>query len=275
MKRTVLAVLLLFAFVGACGGEEVIVAKKKAASGGTNWTADATMKALYLFEASPGINQDSSGKGNHLDDNVTVAPLTAYTTWKIEGAQSAKAQGFGATDQAGVLLVANQSADFPCNGTGDGEVTIAGWVRPHHFETNQPIFNIGDKFRLFVQGGTGTLSAVADGTGTATNPSPAPTTLINDVAHGYFVALVYSDSANELRVYVRRDDSGTSEWNVTASAIGTLDAATLPFVLGGRSDDGFTSVDHYLDAFAVFNGKAFTQAELDGVYTNGWDGNGW
>jgi hypothetical protein len=241
--------------------------------GGTDWTADATLKGLYLFNSSPGINQDSSGKGNHIDDATAAEAPAASTGDKIEGDQAADFETSG-NDDGLILSYANASVDFPCNGTGDGEVTFAGWVKAESIANPGYIAGIssGNVFRFTCVTG-GTLVINFDGSSTATHTSTAT------IATGtwYFVAAVYSDAANEIRLYIRQQGAGSSTWETTAANIGTLDdASASSFSIGCRLDNISANCwDGLIDALAVFNGKAFTQAELDGVFTNGWDGNGW
>jgi hypothetical protein len=240
--------------------------------GGTDWTADATLKGLYLFNSSPGINQDSSGKGNHVDDAVAAEAPAAAAGDKIEGDQAADFETSG-NDDGLVLSYTNASADFPCNGTGDGEVTFAGWLKPESIPSTGYIFGINAGVQRMTLGTGGVITIIFDGSSAATHTSTATLS----AGTWYFVAAVYSDSANEIRCYIRAQGAGAFTIETTAANIGTLDDATGGlFTLGCRLDNIVNNCfDGLMDAWAVFNGKAFSQAELEGVFTNGWDGNGW
>ena len=79
-------------------------------------------------------------------------------------------------------------------------------------------------------------------------------------------------------LYIRHNDGSTLyEYNTTAeSTEADLDNMTVNggFATGKSGNANANCFDGQLDALAVFN-RAFTKAELDGVFTNGWDGDGW
>lgn len=275
--RTLTSLLYVLAYVLAVHVAPCAVIIRVASGGGgggTDWTADSNMKGLYYFE-SGSFEQDSKST-NHVDDAASAATPSADTTNKIEGSQSAQHTVTG-TDTGSVLAQANMTADFPCNGTGDGEITIAGWIRQTTLRTAY-VANIADgvagKFYLQVLS-TGELKSFLDGSGgTSFTTTATPMTANN----WFFVAAVYSDSGNELMLYWRQQGGGSSTVETTTSNVGTLDdiGGSGTFTIGGRYDNsGNTSVEGSIDALAVINGDALTQAELDGVFLNGWDGDGW
>lgn len=253
-----------------------LIVKKKAAAagggGGTDWTADASMKALYYFESSPGLMKDSKGT-NHIQDNASAAGGPADTTNYTQGTQSGTCASYGVNDTAYVLAQANMSADFPCNGTGDGEITVAGWVRPTRVQTTGGYYaNAGDKFRMFLNTGA-VVTVLADG---STSVSVNSTTALTN-NNWFFIAGVYDDASDNLCVYVRQQGAGSSEYTCATANIGTLDSlGAAPFVVGNRTDSTSDSAcDGSLDAWSVFNGKAMSRSELDGIFINGWSGAGW
>lgn len=229
---------------------------------GTDWTSSEFLVALYNFESS-GIEADSSGNGNNIDDATTGTTPDANTTWHIEGSQSAQYNG---TDSS-ILTMGNASADFPGNGTGDGEFTIACWIYVDTISANDWIFNINDQQYLIA------ASPITGRIYTGSSVYPA-STLSMSTSTAYFIALSYSSSAGNAYIYVREYGSGSSTWNATAKTGTVSDASSGSFFVGSRTDGGYT-FQGSIDALAVFNGHALTQEELDGVFKHGWDGNGW
>lgn len=240
--------------------------------GATDWTADPTMVALYLFN-SGGISDDSSGKANHANDATLLTSPSASSGDKIEGDQAADFENAG-NDQGFALTISTASADFIANGTGDGEITMAGWVKCESSAATQYFVTIPSITPRFSMASANTLFTEYHG---AANVTLASTATITDGAW-WFVATVYSNANDQIRIYLRQQGSGSSTWEtVSAATVGTLDdASAQSFIIGASSDaTSAAGFDGLMDAWAIFNGKAFTQAELDSVFTNGWDGNGW
>lgn len=258
------------------------LARKKAGVGGgspTDWTADPSIVAYYYFEgAATHAGMGVSGTGdNHADDATLLdAPAIDAVNFK-EGAQSADPTQIGTPDDGLILAQASMTADFPCNGTGDGEITVAGWIRPGENDTNY-ILTVSDsglaaKIRMFRDAATNIRWRI-DGSSQINYTSTAGAAL----SAWTFVAGVYSDAANEVYVYIREEGAGSSSWETAAADVGTLDdiGAGGFFSLGTDVDAASTSCwQGQLDGWAVFNGKAFTQSELDGVFNDAWDGGGW
>lgn len=241
--------------------------------GGTDWTADATMKALYLFNSSPGINRDSKST-NHIDDATTIDAPAASSGDKIEGDQCADFET-ASNDDGFKLLMSNATADFPSNGTGDGEITLGCWVKAESIAATMYIACWADANGHYLRvNSSGNLIIRMNGTAAVVLTTTATIT----AGTWYFVALVYSDSANSIRCYIRAQGAGSSTWETTdGTSVGTLDDFSAnSFFVGCFADAASGGCwDGLIDAMAVFNGKAMSQAELDGVFVNGWDGNGW
>jgi len=190
-----------------------------AAAIGTDWTANAAMKGLYLFEASPGLEQDSSGKDNHIDGATSADPPTVETTIIKQGAQSALYSPAG-IDDTSILKMSAATADFPMNGTGDAEVTIAGWFRFTSVAGTDYVYNFGGGSEFwFLRSAVGSLMHRIKGSGTTT--VTGRTVLINT---WYFIGCTYSDSGNVAAVYVRAEgeNEGDVTYDTLASAIGTI-----------------------------------------------------
>lgn len=267
MKRIFLLCFLLAPFI--CHADVTVVVGQPVQTGsGTDWTAESTMKALYLFETSPGINQDSKST-NHIDDTGPTTGMSADTTNYREGTQSG--DNDNTNTEAAFLDKANMTADFPCNGTGDGEVTIAGWIRLDVISDNDYLVSIDQQQTI---GMSGTYFDGHFNGSAGVNPV---STLSISTGTWYFVGIVYSDTGNTASVYVRALGSGSSTFDSAAANIGTLDDITTGrgLVVGALLSTGGNGTAGQYDAWAVFNGKAMSQAELDGVFTYGWDGNGW
>lgn len=241
-----------------------------AGGGGTDWTSYAALEGLYYFETSPGIEQDSSGNGNHIDDAANITAPSADTTDYIEGSQSADYAGDN--DTGSILDLDNAGADFPLNGAGDGEITVAGWIIVSSFSTSDYVVNIGSGQFAISFDDSQHLEGFLNGT------SGVTLTGVNALDTGkWFIALVYSDSADYGYLYYRKEGAGSSYWEATAADIGTLDdASSGVFAVGcyDDSDGNAKTLQGSIDALGVFNGKAFSQAELDEVFSCGWDGNG-
>jgi hypothetical protein len=249
-------------------------------SGGTDWTADATMKALYYFETSPGFTQDSKGT-NHIDDFVSANPMTTTGAQKVEGSASALCDADG--EGLGCSAV---TTGFPCLDTTT-KMTVGLWFRPASSGFPNEYagillcagrsadwgfwigFGINETVPKFlVRGAADYYTAASD------------ITLVT-TGKWYFIAgsYEYVDGTNDkLNIYVRASDAGSSSWQPgTTRVVGTLpDNSDMWFAVGLHSDNGdLKSAQGDYDALAVFNGTAMTQAQLDSVFTNGWDGNGW
>jgi hypothetical protein len=278
-----------------------------ASPSGVDWTADSNMVALYLFE-DPEDNSTCNGSGDPYSccdgsasgtncmcsgtvDSVGNNDLslsngddspTIDSTNYIEGSQSASVEASG--DDAFFLLSrADMDEDFPGNGTGDTEITIAGWIRIESYDANNYWVSIRDgnpnviTAAIYEADSEGSLAVTVDGTGgSATVTSTADCSLDTF----YFVALSYSDSATTLAIYVREYGSETSTWTENTSAdLDDLENMVLPTAVGlmeiGNGNGATMAPYGQVDAFAIFNGDALTQEELDGVFSNGWDGDGW
>lgn len=250
--------------------DETLVYGDLPAGPATDWTADPTMVALYSFE-SGAIDQDSVGT-NHVDDAVTSEDPAPDTTNHKELAQAADFEQDGVDDGL-ILSYANAEADFPCNGTGDGEITIGGWVRPESIAVTMTLVGINNLQQRFQVFGSGVL--YVDLNGSASDEYTTTATLT--AGSTYFVAYVYSDVDDAIRVYIREESAGSSTWeeDLTITSVGTLGDATGGTFQVGAASDGGVGLDGVMDGWGVFNGKAMTQAELDGVFDNGWDGDGW
>lgn len=245
--------------------------------GGTNWTADPNMKALYYFEdgnfSSGTVDSDGN---NDLGIGTYEAPAVNTTNY-IEGSQSATFEAAG-TDSSFIITHTGLDADFPGMGSGDSEITMAGWVRittygaSNYWATIQDNDPLVDTAAIYESDASGSLTAAVDGT----NGSASVTSTVDcSINTWYFVGLSYSDSATELRIYVRQQGGGSSTWNTTTADLNDLEdiSGNGVWYIGNNSVANAPYGD--ADGWAVFNGDALTQAELDGVFSNGWDGNGW
>jgi hypothetical protein len=173
-----------------------------------------------------------------------------------------------------ILNLGDASSGFPFKGTGTDEVTIAGWF---YYDRNYWTYAIPWSYHLGTSytriNNSGMVRTIFDGSSDVGLNSSA------NISTGtwYFFAAVYSNSADKIYHYCKA--AGAASWlfadNVDAN-IGSLDYSTSnKFSLGCDGDRSGGQFDGKMDAWAIFNGKAFTQSELEGVFDNGWDGNGW
>lgn len=244
-----------------------------APTGGTDWTANEFLAGLYYFD-SGGIQSDSSGQGNDIDENVGADPPSASAGDKIQGDQSADFESDG-NDDACVIYMTNASALFPFKDANTAEITFAGWIQLESATSSRYVWSENaSENHLRVLSTATNLSFQLKGAG-----GTEIFTITNELDLGiwYFIASVYSDAADEMYLYYRSNGAPASVWLTNTSATsGTLNIGTNNFLLPGNLDTtSATGIDGKMDAWALFNGKVFTQAELDGVYTNGWDGDGW
>ena len=240
--------------------------------GGTDWTADSSMIALYLFEASPGIGQDSDGS-SHFDDEVSSpSPVAETTSGEFkEGSQGAMFDVLG-TDSAAVCSNANLDGSFPGNGSSQGEISLGGWIYVNSSTAIGYIFTYAGGINRILLLANNTVQFKLYGAADVTFTS---TETIDDNTLTFFV-VTYSDTDDEVAFYFRPDGGSSTYETYSASTVGTLDNQTADVMFGNNSDggNGF-GFDGVLDAWAFFTGEALTETELDGIYTNGWDGDGW
>jgi hypothetical protein len=259
----------------------IVGGETPAGGGGTDWTADSNLKALYYFEDANFSTGTVDSDGNNDLDIGTAAPTVDSSNY-IEGSQAATLDATG-DDKFFKQEQTSLDSDFPQNGTGDGEITFACWIRITTFGSDNwwmaissSIADFGNEiFGLRESDAAGELQGNADGSSNVTITSSAAV----DINSFYFVALVYSDAADYLYLYKRKEGAGSSTWESQAADIGTLDDMTASggVLIGNDKRDGGPAHAPYgqVDACVFINGDALTQAELDGVFTNGWDGNGW
>jgi hypothetical protein len=168
------------------------------------------------------------------------------------------------------------SYDFPLNGAGNDEVTFAGWLRPTVGLSGQ-VFHIRNNIEAKAwlnMGTSGNVGFYVTGSEVASAIHPA--NLTNQA--WTFVAGTYSNSNDQVCIYVREQGAAESTYTCGAANIGILDnmGSLGHFAIGASVDNPSTlSVDASLDEVAIFGTKAMNQAELDGVFTNGWGGAGW
>ena len=236
---------------------------------GTDWTANSSLQALYSLES--GVITADSGPNNQTMTCAGSCP-DADTTNYVELLSS------GATTQISPVKMmylprTEMVSTFPGNGTGDGNITIGCWVRISAYNSSKFVFNIrksnGDNiYSMYFGGSDGTASAKIDATTANTVNFPATLSLNT----WYFVAVIYS--APTLTAYIREYGAVSSSVSTVASS-GTLDdmGSTGMFAIGGAFSGGAVIIGN-VDAVAVFN-RSFSQSELDSVFANGWDGNGW
>lgn len=243
-------------------------------AGETDWTVDASLQALYSFE-SGAMTTDSSPNTNTLVCVNDPTCPSANTTEYQELSQSANCTATG-TDLSYYITQSNLNADFPGNGTGDDTITIGGWVRITTLASSDYLWNIYDGsanvFGVYQTDSAGTLRFLVNGSSTVYHNATVTAT----ASSWYFVAMVYDGS--DLSAYVQVSTGGGSEFNSTTASVGGIDdmGASGEFDVGGQNQGGgiADSFIGQVDGLAVFT-RAFTQAELDSVFTNGWDGDGW
>jgi hypothetical protein len=247
-------------------------------SGGTDWTADSNMIALYNFEDGNFSSGTVDSDGNNDMGLGSYEAPTVNTTNYIEGSQSATFDAAG-TDNSFEVSQSGLDAGFPGNGTGDNEITVAGWIRITTYGADNYWFAIRDFspytviLSIYESAADGSMSVYFDGTG---GSATVTSTVDCSTNTWYFVALSYSDQSTTLAIYVREYGSGSSTWteNTSADFDDLEDISSSGTVYLGNCETTFAPYGD-ADAWAVFNGDALTQTELDGVFTNGWDGNGW
>lgn len=244
--------------------------------GGTDWTADSSIRALYSFE-SGGIALDSTANNNDLTCNNDPTCPDADTTNYKELVQAASFTAAG-TDKMYHITQPNMSANMIGNGAGTSSATVAGWVRVTTLSTSDYLWSLyGDSpltnvFSLYQSDASGTLTFALEGSTGSTTLSP--TTTLSASTY-YFVGIVY-DSTN-VYVYIRQDGGGSSEWVSSSASLGDIADITSSGVLaiGARTSDAAGNAFYgQLDGVAIFE-RAFNQTELDSVFSNGWDGDGW
>lgn len=249
----------------------------RSGGGATDWTADSTMIALYQFEGTTqtaSMGDDSLGTNDAGDNSGGTDYPEAVSGGAdyIHGSQSAFMNRSG-TDDHCRLTMSNAEADFPANGTGDSDVTVGGWVKVSSGGTRQ-IFTIGDEKQAMEH--TSGFNLVLDVAGESGTSSVTTTSALTS-STWYFVAWVYSDSADLIWVYYREqgEASGSGEFKSAAADIGTLTDQASTYMIMGRGNTTGDGLGDLMDSWGFFNGTAMTEAELDGVFDNGWDGLGW